>query len=162
MTGNSAAHEWDAVKCHPFTRPIAMFEAEMLRLATLEPWRCKVLDDAKTNRKMNLHGKRVYPTRERAGDLPCFNHQNFIGSSELRTALFGTGMLTSQFCLGKYLNASTHLLRCALCTRQSVGPRLHVIVGDQPECNVVFSGQVISYLEKWSFQRFVLLGPVRV
>jgi hypothetical protein len=79
--------------------------------------------------------------------LPCMSHLNFIGLGTSAAAVAQESFLLNSFCTAKFLNASTHLLRCSLVADRYL--KVEVRHGEQSWFDKDFAAEVQSYLLRW-------------
>ena len=156
VTGTAAANIWDASTSHPWTEPVFRFTNFLLHIpekSTAElamgcQFRC--LDSAESNVKRRHWESVVIGPGPLLDSLPCLNHLNFIGEHAGTLAAHGEKPIVRQLSGARFLNASTHNLRCALGTREVIDRKLEVRVGTPEPEDVAYAGEVVSYLETWA------------
>ena len=147
--GTSARQTREAETCHPFTQEIHAFTELLLSLAKHSSWEIPCEDSASSNAKRCRYKKQIAPEAVCVSDLPCFNHQNFIGIGSVNLAVHGPTLVTDQYCSAKFMNRGQHLLRCAMTCRQCIDKVLILEPGKTDEVDNAFREEFVSYVTKW-------------
>ena len=147
-TGTSAAKLWDCITCHPWTQELTKFKYVLFKkcsLAAIQP----ILTDAATgNTKLVAHAKNVEPKSWITEHNLCNNHQAIIGENTTTASVLGPLHLKQLYSVPAYMNAGTHMLRCACACLEFVQGALSVQPGRPSESEGQLNKQFLDFFTK--------------
>lgn len=107
------------------------------------------LDSASGNRRLVCHSKSIALAGCLSDDLPCFNHQNFIGHSTTMLAVSGPDVLLNMFSASMFMNSGAHMLRCAMAVSDYLDGIVELRRGQAPSWCIAYAEEMKTYLLRW-------------
>jgi hypothetical protein len=148
ITTTSASKLWDALRTHPFTRPLFRFKLALLELTLELPLEVPATDQASGNTKLLSFQLLVSPDTLLEG-IPCLNHQNFLGHMDVVLSSFSASFLGRLHSSARFFNMSAHRLRCVMVAPVHIRSHTHFVAGYPAPSDIAFASELVSYVKVW-------------
>ena len=147
ISATTAEHLWDAMRTHPWSKPLHRFKLFLEGIATL-PFQFATSDQASGNVKLLAYEMLKRPLLLLLV-LPCFNHQCFLGHLDMVVAVFRATFLSSMYSTARFFNMGAHRLRCCMVVATFLEKAVEFVIG-YPSCaDGLFAEELLAYVRQW-------------
>ena len=151
ITTTSAESLWDAMRTHPWTRPLWKFREFLVKITKELAMQFSTTDQASGNRRVVCY-ELFSRARVLLATLPCFNHQTFLGHLDMVIAVWTGAFLCRLYNVAKFFNMGAHRLRCAMVVPRYVRDATVFGEGFPQESDIAYGQELVSYVEAWEKQ----------